>query len=208
MGARREQQQAQSAKYAAAANQEIHQSCIGLEPVSEAECIREVIEATHEHDRAERDLVAQYDMALWAFWMLVVSGTATLLTAAGVWMIYRTLLHTAAMARDTKVTAQAAADGVRQAELANQSAQAAAESAWKIGQAQTRAYVTVADLYIARAVDPPMFKLKFSYTNTGIGTPQSEIAVFWAQGLIRVLTPEFKAMKPRALLLGGDDPNV
>lgn len=88
--------EAEASTYARHADKEIKETCLGLEPVAMAECIRGVIEATNEDQRAEQDLEAQTKMALWAFWMLVATIVMTCITFVGVIYVSLTLQETAA----------------------------------------------------------------------------------------------------------------
>lgn len=87
------QAQDQSARYAAEAEQQIEETCFAA-GTDTAKCIREVIEATHEHQRAEDGLNVQRDMANWAFGVLVLSVITLIVTAVGVWYVRNTLLVT------------------------------------------------------------------------------------------------------------------
>lgn len=51
-------------------------------------------DADAEKTRAERDLTAQEDMARWAFWLFCATVASLILTAVGVVLIWRTLVHT------------------------------------------------------------------------------------------------------------------
>jgi hypothetical protein len=50
-------------------------------------------------------VIAQNEMAMWAFGMLVITGLGVALSGAGVWLIWGTLIRTGEIARDTKITA-------------------------------------------------------------------------------------------------------
>lgn len=57
----------------------------------------ETLEVTKQHAaeyRDIRDLDAQEAMAKWAFWMLVVAACGTALSFIGIFLVWRTLLHT------------------------------------------------------------------------------------------------------------------
>lgn len=95
LGEQEGRQQANSAQYAQDAQGKIESRCLPLPDAAQAECIREVVETTNEHDRSERDLVAQTGMAVWAFGMFIVSGLAAIITGLGVWFVKRTLDQTA-----------------------------------------------------------------------------------------------------------------
>lgn len=103
--------------------QENVKDCLSLpEDGTKTKCIIEVVEACNEHERSEKDLIAQTEMALWALGMLVVSTLMMLVSALGVWWIRGTLTETrkAVKAADNAVTVTR-----------------------EIGQAQIRAYLSV-----------------------------------------------------------------
>jgi succinate dehydrogenase hydrophobic anchor subunit len=80
-----------SSQYAANAQERIEHECLKQEAASLVQCIREIVEATNEHQRSEDDLVAQGDMALWAFWMVVISAIGLVVTTIGVVYVAMTL---------------------------------------------------------------------------------------------------------------------
>lgn len=80
-------------------------------------------ESADERQRAEQDLRDQDSMANWAFWMFLVGLGEILLTAVGVFLVWRTLIHT----RDAAVAARDAVTETR-----------------RIGEAQVRAYLSCA----------------------------------------------------------------
>lgn len=141
VGAQRQQQQKHSARYAADAEEEIRERCLGLIPTFESKCIREVIEATNEHDRSERDVIAQNEMAMWAFGMLVITGLGVALSGSGVWLIWGTLIRTGEIARDTKITATAAVDGAKHSEVAAAATVRAAAAAVAANELQNKMFV-------------------------------------------------------------------
>lgn len=106
--------------YARHAEQDIEGKCLDLDTIASVKCIRDVVEATNEHELSERDLVAQTEMALWAFWMLLVTATVAVITAVGVIFVWKTLVATQVMARDTR----------------------------EIGEAQVRAYLSVQEVEV------------------------------------------------------------
>lgn len=99
--------EAQSDTYARHAEQDIQRRCLSLDLVASAECIQDVIEAANESERAERDVVAQSEMALWALGMLIVTTLMTVITAVGVVFVWRTLVATQKMAIDTREIGEA-----------------------------------------------------------------------------------------------------
>ena len=127
-----------AAQYAADAQESIERDCLHREPAAMAKCIREIIESTNEHQRSQNDLVAQGDMALWAFWMVIVSVAGVGITGVGVAYVALTL-------REARETTKAAIRGADAAIQANETTQSVAE-------AQARAYLSVirADIHINR----------------------------------------------------------
>ena len=88
------QKDAQTASYASQSEQDIEQRCLSLDRVGEAECIANIIDATNEAKRAERDSKSQTDTALWAFWSLIVTLIVAIISAIGIWFVWRTLDQT------------------------------------------------------------------------------------------------------------------
>lgn len=118
-----------SSEYAAYAQERIERDCLEREPVAIAQCIREVVEATNEHKRSEDDLVAQGDMALWAFWMVIVSLAGVVATGIGVAYVALTL-------REARNTTRAALRG-------NVLTRKALRQAGDNAQRELRAYLVV-----------------------------------------------------------------
>lgn len=56
--------------------------------------------------RAQRDLDAQEDMAWWAMWMFFAATAGTILSAVGVFLIWRTLLYTRDAAKHTRTAVE------------------------------------------------------------------------------------------------------
>ena len=104
-----------ASSYEAHAANEIRSTCLLGDGPNTAECISKVIHATNENKRAEKDLVAQTEMATWAFWMLIVTIFVAVVTAGGVYFVWRTLLATKKTVTITR----------------------------EIGEAQVRAYLTI-----------------------------------------------------------------
>ena len=115
---------ANSDAYAAHAKQEIERCGLGSDPAINAICVAGVVKATNENERAEADLVAQSEMALWARWMLIVTTLATLLTGIGVLFVRRSLT----LNREAIAAALAAVNVTRE-----------------IGERQIRAYLSAVD---------------------------------------------------------------
>jgi hypothetical protein len=66
-----------------------------------SECISEVTRASYENERAERELIAQREMADWAWWALVISGLQFLATIITIGFIKLTLEATLEAVTDT-----------------------------------------------------------------------------------------------------------
>lgn len=121
-----------AAEYASESQERI-EHCAALAASADiAECISQVVGATREHQRGERDLATQRDMAKWAGWLLVASGTGVWITLAGVIYVALTL----------KATREAVAAANR-----------TADEAKRIGEAQVRAYMSVGDISIIFGAD-------------------------------------------------------
>lgn len=114
-------------RYAATAEQRISQSCAVATDMTLAECIRQVIETTHEQQRAESDLAAQRDMAKWAWAVVVVSIASVAVGLIGIYFIKRTFDKTV--------------DAVDAARDANEIARRSAER-------QLRAYMSIGSIGI------------------------------------------------------------
>lgn len=57
-------------------------------------CAVEVTEAAQEKSIAQQDLLAQQEMANWAFWMTLFTGVSAVVAIAGVWFVKETLSAT------------------------------------------------------------------------------------------------------------------
>ncbi|MEP2892441.1 hypothetical protein [Tateyamaria sp.] len=86
--------EANSDTYARHTQDQITQCLTLAEDGTKSECMVQVIEANNEHERAEKDLVAQTEMALWALGMLVVSFLMLFVTGLGAWWVRSTLIET------------------------------------------------------------------------------------------------------------------
>ena len=117
--------QRSSDTYASHARKSIEEHCLLLQPVAQTNCIREVIEATREDQRAESGLTAQLDMAHWAFLMLIVAVITATITGVGVVFVRSTLVQ----AGETNEAA------VRAAKAANE--------ANRIMQSQARPWISI-----------------------------------------------------------------
>ena len=80
-----------TAEYERHAEKKIRATCLSGQGGDIAECVAKVIRSTNEHQRAQDDLVAQTEMARWAFYMLVATVVVAVITGAGVYYVWRTL---------------------------------------------------------------------------------------------------------------------
>lgn len=96
------------------AKDRIEEKCLTIEPVPLRDCIYEEIESARDHDRANQDLDAQRAMALFTKIMGATALLGVVLGAVSVVLIYMTLSETQRMVNETQ----------------------------KIGEAQTRAYIS------------------------------------------------------------------
>lgn len=93
-------------------------------------------ETNNQDQRAERDLAAQEAMAKWAKWMFWAALGSVVLTAIGVGLIWRTLVH-------TKLAAIAAADAVSEAKSATEAANQTLAVTENTAMRQLRAYISI-----------------------------------------------------------------
>ena len=84
------------------AQDRIKDRCIALTGAHQAECIKEAIETSGEHQRAEQDVTAQQQMAMWARWMLGATVVMAAITMFGVIFVWQTLVATREIAKETK----------------------------------------------------------------------------------------------------------
>lgn len=103
------------------AAEQIKNACVGADLAAFRVCVEEAIQTSGEYQRAERDLAAQKNMAIYAKWLLALSVFTSAVTAFGVWFVKITLDET----RRAVASADAAVGVTRE-----------------IGQAQVRAYVS------------------------------------------------------------------
>lgn len=91
-------------------------------------------EPPHEYDRAEADLDAQERMAFWAMGMFWATLAAVLLTAVGIILIWRTLIHTRRAADYTAEMLVQAKESTKAAVVAAEAAQDTVRSdrAWLV----------------------------------------------------------------------------
>lgn len=116
-----------TAEYASESQESIEQCAALATGADIAECVSQVVTASREHQRGERDLRAQRDMAEWTGWLLVASG-------AGIWITLAGVIYVA-------LTLQATRDAVA-------AANRTADEAKRIGEAQVRAYPSVVSVRI------------------------------------------------------------
>lgn len=95
-------------------------------------------DAQAEKERAKENLQAQRNMARWAFGAMLAAAVEVLISAVGILLIWRTLVHTRNV--------------VEAAKEANKIAKAAADESLaetrRIGEAQTRAYISVSKCFV------------------------------------------------------------
>ena len=148
--------------YASDRDAEIEDICGRMAFGDAIECIREEIQAAQESQRAEYDLKAQQEMADWAFWMIVASVAAVVVTATGV-------VYVAATLGQTRKGVKAAVDVV--------------DVTREMGQRQMRAYVGVTK---GRATyDKDTGNLQYSVTieNTG-QTPAYNVQIVFQHSFV------------------------
>ena len=104
------------------AQDRIRQTCINEDPATLLDCVTVEVMAAQDNGRAESDLDAQQAMALWAKLMTLASVLGLGVTTIGVYLVWGTLDQTRA---------------------ATSAAQDAVSVTREIGQAQTRAYVSI-----------------------------------------------------------------
>lgn len=169
-----------SAEYAADANQRIISDCLEREPPAMADCIREIIETTNEHQRSEYDLVAQSNMAVWALWMVFLSFISIVVTGAGVVYVALTLIE----AKRTTTAALAGAEHARVAAVASaETAKSAVEAndlAKRLAANEQRPWISIdkeSISIILRIINDDRIRLPstFNIRNTG-KTPANSFA--------------------------------
>ncbi len=116
--------------------------------------------AEQDRERADRDLDAQDRMAFWARLLFYATVASLFLTAAGLFLIYRTLVH-------TRRAADFASDMVQEAKLTTKAAQDSIAETKRVGEAQVRAYLTAHDVVVN--IDHQDHKVSVAYTVTNNG---------------------------------------
>lgn len=76
-------------------------ACSGAVGPALPDCMEEALEAAQEQSESRQELYAQQDAARWAFWAVFFSALSTAFTAAGVWLVKRTLDATLVAVKDT-----------------------------------------------------------------------------------------------------------
>jgi hypothetical protein len=76
------------------AQEQMQRRCVAMEAHALIACVREIIEASDEHQRANYDLAAQQGMDEWAFWMMWTGVFSAGVTAIGVYWVKETLAET------------------------------------------------------------------------------------------------------------------
>lgn len=144
-----------------------------------AQCIRKIIEATNEQDRAERDLVAQTDMSLWALWMLVVSGFALALTTIGVWFVYETAGYAKATLAHTESANKAAWEMVEDSRKTVKFSEKAADVSREALIATDRPWIKVeVDICDALIFEESEISIKVRFTLRNIGrSPATNVSL-------------------------------
>lgn len=130
------------------------------------------LERQAEQRRGNADLYAQLQMARWAFWMTVAAGTSVVLIAVGLVLIGRTM-------RRIRIAAEYAGATLDEAKQTTKAAEDAVAETRRIGEAQTRAYLTVKNVtfdFSPQTIGPPIARLSFTCHNTG-NSPARNVAV-------------------------------
>lgn len=109
--------------------------------------------------REQRDLAAQEAMAFWAEWMTYATGATVFLTLIGLAALIRTLHH-------TKRAADYTGTMLDEAKRATEAAQATVDITKRIGEAQTRAYLSIERVTLFFP-DPDNMTLDVVVKNTG-----------------------------------------
>ena len=113
------------------------------------QCLEEQLAAYQDRQGADYDLQAQRDMAFWAFWMVILGGVSLIVSSGGVWLVWQSLRHTREALINDRV----------------------------MGQAQTRAYITISTFQTGIWLD--RIKVEASFVNTG-QTPARNIRFYIA----------------------------
>jgi hypothetical protein len=156
-----------------------------------------------ETERAQRDLIAQEGMAHWAKWMFWASLASVLLTLVGVFLIWRTLIH-------TRSAAKAAADAVIEARLATQAANKAIEITAENAERELRAYVDISSAEITDRINGADWEeinsLQIALKNFG-QTPAYDLRC-WTLASLRDLPPREPFEEGELIMFGNVGPSV
>jgi hypothetical protein len=144
-----------AARYEAHAVNTIRDTFLVGEGGDIAECVAEILNSTNEQKRAENNLVAQTEMARWAFYMLVATVVIAGITGLGVYYVWLTLRATQDMARETT----------------------------RIGGVQVRAYVGVVNATVTNLKLGEQFRVDFKVQNSG-QSPAKQLSVTTVVGLL------------------------
>jgi hypothetical protein len=95
-----------SGYYSERTSEQIKERCTAANPVPFQKCVEEIVTASHENQRDEADLIAQRQMAQWAYAVAVIGGLSIVLTVFGIWFVRGNLIAMQAqtqLARETMV---------------------------------------------------------------------------------------------------------
>lgn len=164
------QQNAENDRYAA--NQEIANACGGLTGPEFSLCVSDKLESYYRDQATNEDLQAQQDMAFWAAALFISS---TVLTAAGLLMIWRTLVH-------TRRAAEYAGAAVLEAKEATKAARDAVVATERIGEAQVRAYLSIVESSINVRADGSGVETRLEVKNFG-NSPAKKVHIAYRIGI-------------------------
>lgn len=143
---RRLEADARSHQIAIYAQEQIERSCSRLSGSEALLCVTKAIKSSDNVRRSELSLVAQQEVADWAFWMVVISILTVLVTGAGVYYVALTLV-------ETRRATAAAIDAI---DVNRESA-----------QSQLRAYVSVERASIVKFNPDEPVEVRLHIKNTG-----------------------------------------
>lgn len=132
-----------------------------IESVTRAiESLKDNPDAAAEKERGDSDLRAQWEMAKWAKWLFGTTVATIILTMAGLFLIWRTLVH-------TKHAAVAAKEMVEEAKRTTKAAEDAVVETRRIGEAQVRAHLSIENPGIAARTETNCLQVSFVVRNYG-----------------------------------------
>lgn len=124
-------------------------------------------------DLARENLTHQEMIAESSLAMAISAGLGVMLTIAGLFMIFRTMLHTAAAAKAAQAAvtegqraAKAAEDSVKESQAAAHAAQQSVDVAQETAYRQLRAYLMISQIYIRETRDQE-FEISVKLKNSG-----------------------------------------